>query len=119
MPNARSATQSKSRFVRVPIAAIVLPMNEFTALRTRAKERRDLAITAARSNYEAAMLAIAELENSLLDRGKPKVKGLRDCGRLVMPTDRPFTIEEILESLQVLDPARIWRRIAVGNAIRD
>src|SRR5688572_22405862 len=49
-------------------------MNEFTALRQRAKERRDQAIRLARQNYEHAMNAIGDLENRLLDRGKPKSK---------------------------------------------
>lgn len=92
-------------------------MHEFTALRARAKERRDQAIRVARLSYEQTISQIAELENRLLDRGKPKIKLLVDCVREVMPTDRPFTIQEVMESLEVLDPARIWKRVAVGNII--
>jgi hypothetical protein len=40
------------------------------------------------------MSAIAELENRLLDRGKPKVKRLVDAVREVMPTTEPFTIQQ-------------------------
>jgi hypothetical protein len=92
-------------------------MNEFTALRARAKERRDQAIRVARLSYEAAMSAIAELENRLLDRGKPKVKRVCDALREVMPTDKPFTIQELMEALQVLDPSRIWKHTAVSNIL--
>jgi hypothetical protein len=92
-------------------------MQEFTALRARAKERRDQAIRVARLEYEQAMSQIAELENRLLDRGKPKVKLLVDCVRQVMPTTEPFTIQQLMEALEALDPARIWKRVAVGNII--
>src|SRR4051812_32081773 len=92
-------------------------MNEFTLLRARAKERRDQAISLARSDYEQAMAAIGELENRLLDRGKPKVKRVSDCVREVMPTDRAFTSEDILEALQAFDPTRVWNRWPVTNAI--
>jgi hypothetical protein len=92
-------------------------MNEFTMLRARAREQRDNAIALARSTYETALNQITALENVLLERGKPKIKRISDCIGAVMPTDRPFTVEDIQELLQAAHPTRIWNKAVVSNHI--
>lgn len=84
-------------------------------LRQRAREQRDQAIAQAKATYETALNQITALENVLLDRGKPKVKRISDCIRAVMPTDRPFTVEDVTELLQASYPTRIWNKHVVSN----
>lgn len=94
-------------------------MNEFTALRARAREQRDKAIAQAKQNYAEALERIAVLENSLLERDKPKVRRTSDCISRVLPTDKPFTVDDILEALEAHDPSRVWSKKAVCNHITN
>jgi len=92
-------------------------MNEFIALRARARDKRDKAIAHARQEYEATLVQIASLEQDLLGRESSRHKKVSACIESVLPLDQPFTTVDILASLEAIDPGRVWRRRAVDHHI--
>ncbi len=90
-------------------------MNEFIALRARARDKRDKAIAQAREEYEAALVQIATLEQDLLGKLPSKHKPMSACIESVIPNDRPFTTLDVLTSLEALDPRRVWRKRSIDN----
>jgi hypothetical protein len=54
-------------------------MNEFSALRARARERRDAAIKQASTEYAESLNQIATLEDRLLQQARPKFRRVTDC----------------------------------------
>jgi hypothetical protein len=92
-------------------------MNEFSAIRARARERRDSAIKQARTEYAESLNQIAAPEDRLLQQARPKFRRVTDCIARVIPSDKHFTIDDVMEALEALDPARNWHRPVVTNHI--
>lgn len=92
--------------------------NEFFALRQKARQRRDAEIAKARQEYEASLLRIAELEQRLLGRDDPKRIKLTAAVERVIPREQPFNVNDIMQSLEALDPSRLWRRTSVARHVR-
>ena len=89
-------------------------MNEFNSLRIRAREKRDRSIDLARHEYQAALHRIDELERDLVgNKHSPEMK-TGECIDRVMPAGE-FTLHDVLNGLQDLDPKRAWSAKAVGN----
>lgn len=91
--------------------------NEFTALRARARERRDKIINQAKADYEAALKQIAALEQDLLGKESTRHKKISACIDQCIPRDRTFTTLDILAGLEALDPGRVWRPGSINNYI--
>jgi hypothetical protein len=83
-------------------------MNEFSALRSRARDKRDKAIAQARSEYQQALIQIATLEQDLTGRESSRHKPVSACISAVLPRSEPFTAPEILAALEALDGSRVW-----------
>jgi DNA-binding transcriptional ArsR family regulator len=90
-------------------------MNEFIALRTRAREKRDTTIAHARQEYEATLVQIASLEQDLLGRESSRHKKISASIESVIPNGRPFTTVDILAGLEAIDPGRVWRKRSIDN----
>ncbi len=88
-------------------------MNEFTKLRTLAREKRDKLLARVRAEYDSTLVQIAALERELLNRELTKHKTLAECVAALMPSDRPFTVRDIMIGLEAMDDGRIWRRKSV------
>lgn len=88
-------------------------MREFIALRAKARERMDLAVAAAKREYEATLLAIANLEQDLVGRESSRHKMISTSINNVLPRDRTFTVVDIVTSLEAVDPTRHWRKRSV------
>ena len=91
-------------------------MNEFTALRTRARDKRDRSISDARKEYEETLTAIAALEHGLTGRRRAP-KRISACVESVIPRGEPFTSTEIIAALEALDSGRVWHKWTVDNHI--
>jgi hypothetical protein len=60
---------------------------------------------------------IAELEQDLLGRDRPKHKTIAACIDSVIPKDRPFGTIDIVAGLEALDPKRVWRKRSIDGHI--
>lgn len=92
-------------------------MSEFSQLRTKARQRRDAEIAAARAEYRANLAQIAELEQRLLGRADPRQLKVSAAVERVIPRDEPFTATDVMHSLEALDPRRVWRLASVCRHI--
>lgn len=92
-------------------------MSEFTALRMRARDRRDREISKARADYEVSLRQIAELEQRLLGKFDPTKMPLSAAVERVIPRDTPFSITDVMHALEALDPSRVWRMQTVRRQI--
>src|SRR5688572_1575424 len=90
-------------------------MNEFTALRIRAREKRDKLIAEARKEYDATLVAIAALEQDLLGKVSSRHKTISACIESVIPREDSFTVGYILAGLEALDPGRVWRKRSIDS----
>ena len=80
-------------------------MNDFNEMRRLARAKRDEGIKAARLEYEATLESINELQRRLTKKtslkGQPKpIVPLRMQIMEVVPTDRTFTVYELLKWLE-------------------
>jgi hypothetical protein len=91
--------------------------SEFTALRKRAKARRDTIIREARAEYESNPLEIAKIEQNLLGKNPAKFQRIGACIEHVMLRRDTFTAGDILIGLEALDPGRYWRVRSVNSHI--
>ena len=89
--------------------------NEFNALRSRARERRDKAIAEARREYNAQLVKIAELEQDLLGKVQTGHKKISSAIESVIPREAPFTTVDLMAALEALDPRRNWRKRSLDN----
>lgn len=96
-------------------------MNEFAALRTRARQRRDKEIAHARDEYQANLAQIAELEQRLLGKADPRLMKLSAAVEHVISRDQPFTANDIMLSLEALDPMGmlLLSSVAFDNESKD
>lgn len=92
-------------------------MKEFVALRAKAREKRDLAIARARTEYEETLTRIAALEQDLLGKEVSSHRQISECVERVIPTDREFTTVDVMTALEALDPGRVWRKRSVDSHI--
>ena len=90
-------------------------MNEFIALRARARDKRDKAVALARAEYEATLVQIAALEQDLLGKESSRHKKVSACIESVLPLERTFTTADIMAGLEALDPGRVWRKRAIDS----
>src|SRR4051812_28089789 len=81
-------------------------MDPFVSLQTRAAQKRDAAIGEARRVYRQDIEAIEALERRLpappvIDRFQPlgKPPSIVDLIRAVVPTDKPFTVSDVMVAL--------------------
>lgn len=89
--------------------------NEFNALRSRARERRDKAIAEARREYSAQLVKIAELEQDLLGKVQANHKSIASAIESVIPRDSTFTTVDLMAALEALDSRRNWRKRSLDN----
>ncbi|QDU31789.1 hypothetical protein ETAA8_69490 [Anatilimnocola aggregata] len=92
-------------------------MNEFAALRKRARDKRDKAIAIVRREYELALTQIATLEQDLLGLESSRHQKISACIERVIPRDEPFNSVDIMAALEALDPTRPWRMHSIHNHI--
>jgi DNA-binding transcriptional ArsR family regulator len=90
---------------------------EFTKLRTLARQKRDRAIAHAHSEFEATMAQIAAIEQDLLGKESSRHHKISACIERSIPRDQTFTVSSILKALEAMDPARVWRRRSVEHHI--
>lgn len=92
-------------------------MNEFNALRARARTKRDNAIAEVRSDYEAALVQIAALEQDLLGKVSSRYKSITAAIESVLPREATFTTVDVMASLEAMDPRRTWRKRSIDWTI--
>ncbi|MDP6558243.1 MAG: hypothetical protein QGG71_26505 [Pirellulaceae bacterium] len=92
-------------------------MKEFSALRTKARERRDKAIKRARDEYAETLVRIANLEQDLVGRDSSTHLKISEAIERVIPDDRTFTTVDVIAGLEALDPGRVWRKRSIDNHI--
>jgi hypothetical protein len=90
-------------------------MNEFIALRARARQKRDKLIASARREYAQTLVQIAALEQDLLGKESSRHKRVSASVESVIPSDRTFTTVDVMTALEALDPGRVWRKRSVDN----
>jgi tRNA A-37 threonylcarbamoyl transferase component Bud32 len=93
--------------------------SEFNALRTRARQKRDLAIAQIRSEYEAQLVQIAALEQSLLGKQSARHKKISAAVESVIPRDRQFNTQDIMTALEAMEPTRYWRKRSVDFVLTN
>lgn len=91
-------------------------MQEFTALRIKAREKRDKAVKAAQDEYALTLVKIASLEQDLNGHRPSNHKSIASCIESVIP-ERPFTTVDVMTALEALDPSRTWRKRAIDSHI--
>jgi hypothetical protein len=89
--------------------------NEFTALRARARARRDKIIAEAKAEYESALKQIAVLEQDLLGKETQRHVKISTSIDRIIPKDRPFTTLDIMAALEASQPGRVWRPGSINN----
>jgi hypothetical protein len=87
--------------------------NEFIALRTRARDKRDKAIAVARREYEAALVSIAALEQDLLGTHPTGRKNISSAIEAVIPRETTFTTVDLMAALEASDSTRNWHKRSV------
>jgi hypothetical protein len=92
-------------------------MDEFNALRVRARQKRDKLIEEARSDYHSALIRITALEHDLRRKHNTQAQAIAQCVNRVIPSDRGFTIPEIMQRLEELDGSRVWFKQSVDRHI--
>lgn len=92
-------------------------MDAFKELRRQAREKRDKAVNKARTEYDSALVRIASLEQDILGQDTSSHTTIASCINSVIPTDRTFTNQEIMASLEAMDDTRQWRKRSVDNHI--
>ncbi len=93
-------------------------MQAFNELRSAARDRRDKLIDKARREYDATLAQICRLEQDLLGKEPADHKSIASCVSSVIPSNRPFTINDLVQSLETLDPRRPWRNRSVAHAVQ-
>lgn len=92
-------------------------MNEFQALRAKARQNRDIAIDRARSDYDSAMARIDQLERDLNGNASGKSINLSACMDTVIPSDGEFSTDEIIAKLESRYPETNWPKRTVNGHI--
>lgn len=92
-------------------------MNDFYSLRIMAREKRDRIIAHARTEYEATLHEIAVLEVKIL--GKRHLPDMKTgaCVNRVIPDNKEFTLHDVMNGLEAIDPTRAWSKKAVANQL--
>lgn len=90
---------------------------EFSQLRIRARIRRDEIIEQARAEYEETLRQIATLEQRIQGRPRPDKMPTTAAIESVIPIDQPFTTSDIMNSLEALDPSRVWPLASVTRHV--
>jgi hypothetical protein len=91
--------------------------NEFSALRSRARDKRDKLIAQARKEYHSALIQIVMLERDLLGVTLKRYKKLSHAVQSVIPRDESFTSVTVMASLEALEPGRVWRKASIDGHI--
>jgi len=91
--------------------------NEFTALRARARARRDKLIAEAKAEYESTLKQIAVLEQDLLGSVTSRHVSISASIESVIPRDRIFTTLDIMAALEAKEPGRVWKPGSINNHI--
>ncbi|MCE5302801.1 MAG: hypothetical protein LLF97_06785 [Planctomycetaceae bacterium] len=92
-------------------------MDAFNDLRRQARDKRDKSIIEARDAYAATLARIAALEQDILGRDLSSHRTISSCIDSLVPTDRPFTTQDIVAGLEALDPRRNWRKRSIDSHI--
>lgn len=92
-------------------------MQAFNDLRSAARDRRDKLIHKARDEYETTLKQMARLEQDLLVKEPTNRNSIASCITSVIPSDRPFTCNDVLTALEALDPRRPWRMRSIHHTI--
>lgn len=99
-----------------------MSQQNFEALRALAKQRYDEACHRARKEYDDAIGHINHLVRILAVpmRQLPMYsrRSLKDTVAHVMPTDRQFTVPELMAALKSIDPDRQWRKQTITAHVR-
>jgi hypothetical protein len=89
--------------------------SEFNRLRGLARARRDKQLAEIRAEYEANLVSIAKLEQDLCGKVSSRYRTISSAIESVIPSDRPFTTEDIMAALEALDPGRVWRKRSLDS----
>lgn len=92
-------------------------MQEFIALRKKARDIRDHVIASAREEYERTLVEIAKLEQTIYRKLPPRERKVSASIDHVIPADREFSTLDVMTALEALDPTRVWQKRAVANYI--
>lgn len=92
-------------------------MEAFTEIRRKAMEKRDKAIATARAEYAETLSRIAAIEQDILGRDSSSHKSISSAVYQILPQDRPFTLDDLMASLEGIDPGRLWRRRSVDSVV--
>jgi|GEM_PF-3955739 len=95
-------------------------MDTIEKLKTQARELRDERIQQAKDDYEDTLREISELARKIAvieGRAKPKIKGILQMVRDVVPKNREFTLAEILNAVRNNHPDLDIKRLNVRNAL--
>lgn len=85
-------------------------MNQFSTLRALARQNRDKVIERAQADYEQRLIVINKLERELTGGVTYRYQKLTACVEHAIPTDREFTIVDVMTALLALDDSRRWSR---------
>ncbi len=83
-------------------------LDEFNALRTRARINRDRALAAVRREYEVALEKIAALQQELLGQQSTRKGRVGAAIESVIPLDTDFTVNDVVTALEDKEPERPW-----------
>jgi predicted transcriptional regulator len=92
-------------------------MSDFIKLRQLARSVRDKKIEQAREECEATIAQIADLEKALCGTNRVRHPRANAAIEAAMPSDRPFTTEDIAKKLLALEPNREWSRHTINTHI--
>ena len=89
-------------------------MSYFEQLRMAAIERRDMALAAARLEYQQSLAKIKQLERTFgAKRPKSTQRPMSALICQCLPRDRTFTIDELLGLLELAEPGRMFNPSSV------
>jgi len=92
-------------------------MQAFTDIRRKALEKREKAIALARQEYAETLARIAAIEQDILGRDSSTHKSISSAVYNILPQDRPFTLDDLMASLEGIAPGRLWRRRSVDSVV--
>jgi hypothetical protein len=92
-------------------------MQALNDLRQAARDRRDKLIAKARDEYETTLAKIASIEQDLLGREPGSFRSVQASVESVIPSDRQFTVADVVLALETADPRRTWSSRSIGNCI--
>lgn len=95
-------------------------MNAIKQLKQEAAAKRDTAIQVAKTEYNETVQKIAELETRLKGERRPRptrTTKIADIIWSILPSDKTFTLNDVLGALEAAEPDRRWVKQSVYVAL--